>query len=186
MKNQPTERFRDFMKVVATLTMRQFVEQFPHPLLFYSKIPGQVESFLHTRLMDFGRPGENIDRFTEQILDFVPLLPNPHRNREFPRKAFVGRDRRRDFVIPHQTVSSRHACLMYFGEEEVFKVVDSGSTNGTFVRGRAIKPGLPVVLRDGDVIAFGQMTFLFFSPRGAYRYMRQYRLFREAMREESR
>jgi len=44
-------------------------------------------------------------------------------------------------------------------------------------------PGEPVALRDGDVVTFGQMDFLFFSPKGAYRYMHQYRLFREAMKE---
>ncbi len=177
------EHFRDFMKVVATMSMGEFLEQFPHPFLFYSQTPGAMDSFAHTRLVSHAEGAESIDRFSEQVLDFIPLLPNPRPSRDFPEKSFVGRDSKRDFVIQHSTVSNRHACLFYDTDESTHKLVDSGSTNGTMVRGRALVPGEPVVLRDGDVVTFGQMDFLFFSPKGAYRFMHQYRLFREAMKD---
>lgn len=177
------ERFRDFMKVVATLTVDQFLEQFPHPFLFYSKTPGAMESFVHTRLVTRSEGTEVIDRFSEQVMEFIPLLPNPRPGRDFPHKSFVGRDARRDFVIQHSTVSNRHACLYHDDDDKTYKLIDSGSTNGTMVRGRTLVPSEPVTLRDGDVITFGRMDFLFFSPRGAYRYMHQYRLFREAMKD---
>ncbi|MBW1807688.1 MAG: FHA domain-containing protein [Deltaproteobacteria bacterium] len=175
------ERLQDFIKVVNTLSMDEFVEQFPHAFFFYSKVPGVIDAFVHTRLVDQKPGAETIDRFSEQILDFIPLLPNPHRNKDFPKKAFVGRDERRDYVIAHTTVSNRHACLMYKAEDDSYLLVDSGSTNGTMVRGRALVPGEPVAVHDGDVITFGRLDFMFFSPRGAYRYMNQYRLFTEAM-----
>ena len=177
------ERFRDFMKVVATMSMGEFLEQFPHPFLFYSQTPGAMESFVHTRLVSQAEGAESIDRFSEQVLDFIPLLPNPRPSRDFPEKSFVGRDAKRDFVIQHSTVSNRHACLFYDTDESSYKLVDSGSTNGTMVRGRALVPGEPAALRDGDVVTFGQMDFLFFSPKGSYRFMHQYRLFREAMKD---
>jgi hypothetical protein len=179
------ERLHDFIKVVSTLSMEEFVEQFPHAFLFFSQTPGALENFVHTRLVDRKQGAESIDRFSEQVLDFIPLMPNPHTNREFPAKAFVGRDERRDYVLSHSTASNRHACLMYKEEEDAYWLVDSGSTNGTMVRGRTLVPGEPVPLRDGDVITFGRMDFLFFSPRGAYRYMHQYRLFRDAMKKET-
>lgn len=177
------ERFRDFVKIVATLTREEFLEQFPHPLLLFSERPGALDGFAHTRLVEPVEGSQAIDRFSQQALDFVPLLPNPKPGREFPHKAFVGRDKRRDFVIQHSTVSNRHACLFFEPEPGVWKLVDSGSTNGTQLRGRALSPGDPVALHDGDVITFGKVDFLFFTPDGAYRYMTQYRLFRDAMRQ---
>lgn len=177
------EKLQDFMKVVATLSVDEFVEQFPHPFLFYSETPGAVEAFVHTRLVDSSPGTSQIDRFSEEVLSFMPLMPNPRPNREFPLKSFIGRDNRRDFVVQHSTVSNRHACLLYDDEQDAYKLVDSGSTNGTMVRGRTLVPGDPVVVRDGDVVTFGKANFLFFSPRGAYRYMHQYRLFRDAMKE---
>jgi hypothetical protein len=177
------ERFRDFMKVVTTLSQEEFLEQFPHPFLFYSEKPGAVEEFTHTRLVDNIDGIENIDRFSSQILDFISLLPNPHPGKEFPKKAFIGRDPQRDFIIGHATVSGRHACLIFEASDSTYRLVDSGSTNGTMVRGHNLVPGNPVTLHDGDVVTFGKVNFLFLSPTGAYRFMRQYRLFRDAMKK---
>ncbi|RLB56514.1 MAG: hypothetical protein DRI34_09035 [Deltaproteobacteria bacterium] len=180
------QRLRDFMKVVNTLSMDEFVEQFPHPFLFYSETPGAIEQFSHTRLVSEPGGGSHIDRFSQQVLEFVPLLPNPHPGREFPRKAFVGRDARRDFVVNHNTVSSRHACLIFEEERNAYLLVDSGSTNGTYLRGRPLEAGKPVPLRDGDVVTFGKLDLLFFSPQGAYRYLRQFRKFYHAMEDGGR
>jgi len=177
------ERLKDFMKVVATLSMNEFVEQFPHPIFFFSEIPGALDALFHTRLVTSKEGKESIDRFSDHTMDFLALLPNPHPSRDFPQKAFIGRDARRDYVIPHSTVSNRHACLFCDPQQEVYKLVDSGSTNGTMVRGKPLVPGEPVPLRDGDVVTFGRMNFLFFSPKGTYRYLHQYRLFREAMKK---
>ncbi len=178
------EKLKDFFKIASTLSMEEFVEQFPHPFLFFSRTPGAAQKFSHTRLVDGPAERPQIDRFSDQVLEFEPLLPNPHPGREFPGKAFVGRDSSRDFVINHSTVSGRHACLMHRAEDDAWLLVDSGSTNGTFLRGRPIQAGLAVALRDGDVVTFGRQDFIFFSPRGAYRYLRQYRLFRSALEGE--
>ena len=175
------ESFRDFIKVVNTLSIEEFIEQFPHAFLFFSETPGAIDEFVHTRLVDSTAGAQTIDRFSEQVLDFIPLMPNAHPNREFPRKAFIGRDTRRDYIISHSTISNRHACLIYNVQQDTYSLVDSGSTNGSMVRGRPLVPGEPVSLHDGDVVTFGRVDFLFFSPRGAYRYMRQYRIFRDAM-----
>jgi len=177
------ERFRDLVKIVSTLQEDQFLVQFPHPLLFYSNQPGVLESFVHTRLIDTQGGPRSIDRFSEQVLDFFPLWPNPRPSETFPHKIFIGRDERRDFVVQHSTVSKRHACLFLDAENAAWKLVDSGSTNGTLVRGHALKPGEPVGLNDGDVITFGKVHFLFFSPVGGYRYMRLYQKFRDAMEQ---
>ncbi len=175
------ERFENFMRVAATLSLDEFLEQFPHPFLFYSKKPGVLEDLVHTRLVEPDLKQSDIDRFTKQALEFLPLLPNPKPNPSFPHKAFIGRSLERDFVIEHNTVSNRHACLQYDPDSESYFLLDSGSTNGTKVRGRTLTPGEPVQVRDGDVLVFGRMSFLFFTPKGAYRYLHQYRLFRHEL-----
>jgi hypothetical protein len=177
------EKLRDFLKVTSTLSQADFLEQFPHPLLFYSPVPGVIEEFGHTRLVEGGGGREEIDRFSEKVLQFEVLLPNARTGREFPRRIFIGRDPARDFVIPHSTVSARHASLIHLPEQDSWQLVDAGSTNGTFVRGRMLKPGQPALLRDGDVVTFGRQDFLFFSPRGAYRYLRHIGMFKEAIKK---
>lgn len=174
------ERFSDFMKVVATMTAEEFVEEFPHPFLFSFDSLQAQDGKDHTRLMDSIRSVDEIDRYSDKVLDFVPLLPNPHTNREFPVKSLIGREDSRDFVIGHDTVSKRHACLLYDTIDDVYRLLDSGSTNGTMARGEPLEAGEQVTLSDGDVVTFGERSFLFFSPRGAYQYMQQYRLFRES------
>jgi len=168
------------MKIVATLTIDEFLDEFPHAFLFSFESPKTDDGKDHTRLMDSIRSVDELDRYSEMVLNFVPLLPNPHTNREFPGKVLIGRDDNRDFVIGHDTVSKRHACLLHDSAENTYHLIDSGSTNGTQARGEPLDAGQKALLSDGDVVTFGERSFLFFSPRGAYEYMQQYRLFRDA------
>jgi hypothetical protein len=170
------------MKVTVTLDAAGYEEQFPHPLLLLAPAAGMLDHRVHTQLVRVAEGPEAIDRFNEQLLDFVPLWPNPRPGREFPRKIFLGRDAQRDFVLQHTTISSRHACLYLDEARAEWMLVDSGSTNGTQVRGKALSPGVPAPLRDGDVLSFGKLDALFFTPAGAYRFLRQFRLFWEAMK----
>ena len=176
--------FRDFIKVVTTLNLDDFVEQFPHPLLLFTEEPGVLEGFVHTQLTTPSEGAERIDRFSSILMGFHVILPNPKPSSDFPHKIFVGRDPVRDFSIPHSTVSKRHACIFVDEADGAYKLVDSGSTNGTHLRGRALNAGEPVRIFDGDVITFGKVDCMYFSPEGAYRFMRQYRMFRQAMERE--
>lgn len=176
--------FRDFIKVVTTLNQDEFVEQFPHPILLFTEQPGALDGFVHTQLTTQVEGSERIDRFSGMLMDFHVIFANPKPSADFPRKIFIGRDPRRDFVIPHSTVSKRHACLFIDEVDGAYKIVDSGSTNGTHLRGRELKAGEPVRIFDGDAITFGEVDSLFFAPEGAYRFMRQYRMFRQAMERE--
>ncbi|HOX42348.1 MAG TPA: FHA domain-containing protein [Myxococcota bacterium] len=177
------ERLRDFMKVTATLSAEQYAEQFPHPLLLLAPAGAALAELRHTQLASVEQAKASIDRFNASLLDFEPLWPNPKPGPEFPRKVFIGRDARRDLVINHATVSGRHACLALDADGLRWQLVDAGSTNGTMLRGKELRPGQAVPVRDGDVITFGKVDTLFFTPDGAYRFLRQYRLFSEAMRK---
>ena len=63
-----------------------------------------------------------------------------------------------EFVLPHATVSRRHARLLLKGE--AFQVEDLGSTNGTAVNGSIIKPGEPVPLHAGGKLRLGDVELM--------------------------
>jgi len=86
----------------------------------------------------------------------------PQAGKNFGLKAgetTIGRDTRRaDIVLDATTVSNEHARVRC--EEGQFFLYDLASTNGTFINNRQIQKQM---LRDGDVVRFGQAEFVFKS-----------------------
>lgn len=68
----------------------------------------------------------------------------------------IGRSLDNDIVLPEDPVSAKHCRLER--QASSFRLTDLGSTNQTFVNGRAADD---VVLRDGDEIRVGPTTFVF-------------------------
>jgi predicted component of type VI protein secretion system len=69
-------------------------------------------------------------------------------------EALVGREANCNVVVPHPSVSRRHALLKR--KQDVFFVVDQGSANGTFVDSKRI---VDAALREGSVLRFGSASF---------------------------
>ncbi|MBV9850393.1 MAG: FHA domain-containing protein [Armatimonadetes bacterium] len=61
-------------------------------------------------------------------------------------------------------ISGTHAQII--AEDDVFRLTDLGSTNGTFLNGQRLNPNEPVVLQAGDEITLGGLTYRF-EPRAA-------------------
>ncbi|GGY74965.1 DUF1707 and FHA domain-containing protein [Streptomyces omiyaensis] len=78
------------------------------------------------------------------------LLPQPG-----PYPLRIGRDPVNGLRLSHETASRLHAELSLQGGLWVLR--DLGSTNGTTVNGRRVVGA--VVVRAGDVVGFGDMTF---------------------------
>ncbi|MFG2333320.1 FHA domain-containing protein [Streptomyces sp. NPDC048604] len=78
------------------------------------------------------------------------LLPEPG-----PHPLRIGRDPVNGLRLSHETVSRLHAELGQQGG--LWLLRDLGSTNGTTVNGRRVTG--TVVVRAGDVVGFGQMSF---------------------------
>ncbi|MFI5754848.1 FHA domain-containing protein [Streptomyces sp. NPDC051569] len=83
------------------------------------------------------------------------LLPLPGQD-----AVRIGRDPVNGLRLSHDTVSRRHAELSARGGMWVLR--DLGSTNGTTVNGRRVTTA--AVVRDGDMVSFGQMSFRLASP----------------------
>ncbi len=72
----------------------------------------------------------------------------------------VGRDYSSDLVLDDKVVSRNHAIIRQLGGGDYF-VIDSGSSNGTYVNGSRIT--VPTKLRNGDVLSFGSLEVRFVS-----------------------
>jgi class 3 adenylate cyclase len=63
-----------------------------------------------------------------------------------------------ELVVPHPTVSRRHARLSLAGE--ALQVEDLGSTNGTAVNGAVLKAGAPTALQAGSKLRLGDVELV--------------------------
>lgn len=73
----------------------------------------------------------------------------------------IGRNEDNNLVIPDRWISRNHALLQYMENGEFF-LIDLGSRNGSFINGRRVS--VPVTLRNGDRLTFGQTELDFYCP----------------------
>ena len=73
----------------------------------------------------------------------------------------VGRSDDNNLVLPDRWISRNHAMIQGMETGE-FYLIDLGSRNGSFVNGRRVS--VPVTLRDGDNLTFGQTELQFYCP----------------------
>jgi pSer/pThr/pTyr-binding forkhead associated (FHA) protein len=86
----------------------------------------------------------------------------------------IGRSRENDVVIADYVISKQHAQIISF--RDLYFLVDVGSTNGTFVNHRQLKPNVKVQLPMNATVSFGRLVFVFMSPTDLYRALRGERL----------
>jgi adenylate cyclase len=79
----------------------------------------------------------------------------------------VGRSDDNNFVLSDRWISRNHAMLQQMETGE-FYLIDLGSRNGSFVNGRRVS--IPVTLRNGDRIIFGQTELDFYHPTAGHRH----------------
>lgn len=73
----------------------------------------------------------------------------------------VGRSDDNNLVLSDRWISRNHAMIQCMETGE-FYLIDLGSRNGSFVNGRRVS--VPVTLRDGDLLTFGQTDLQFYCP----------------------
>lgn len=79
----------------------------------------------------------------------------------------VGRSDDNNFILSDRWISRNHAMLQQMETGE-FYLIDLGSRNGSFVNGRRVS--IPVTLRNGDRIIFGQTELDFYNPTAGHRH----------------
>jgi two-component system response regulator AtoC len=78
----------------------------------------------------------------------------------------LGRGDEVDLRIDDPSVSRDHACL-HFGRNSEIHVSDAGSSNGTRVRGRRLKPNEKVPVAAGETFEVGSVLLMVQDPFGA-------------------
>ncbi|MFB8794972.1 MAG: adenylate/guanylate cyclase domain-containing protein [Microcoleus sp.] len=78
----------------------------------------------------------------------------------------IGRSDDNNFVLTDRWISRNHAMLQQMETGE-FYLIDLGSRNGSFVNGRRVS--IPVTLRNGDRVIFGQTELEFYNPTPSHR-----------------
>jgi serine/threonine protein kinase len=74
----------------------------------------------------------------------------------------IGRSTDNDIVLPVSQVSRQHATMQC--DRETCRIVDGGSTNGTFVNGFRLPAGTPCLVQPGDTLAIGPVNLLVVLP----------------------
>lgn len=83
-----------------------------------------------------------------------PETESPSVSLDSPR-IVLGRSKSADVRIPDASVSTRHATIRQRGGD--YLLMDEGSTNGTFVDGRRLSPGSPVILERKSTVRLGRV-----------------------------
>lgn len=85
-------------------------------------------------------------------------------NRKQPQQRYdvlpstdIGRANTNTIALQNTTISRQHAKIKL--DKDEFMLFDLGSANGTFVNDEKVAD--PVALKDGDVVRFGELEFLF-------------------------
>jgi adenylate cyclase len=102
--------------------------------------------------MEISRPRATILVFSEDRPETVIELPDI---------LSIGRSSANDLVVNHQRASRKHSEIRHVGQS-VYKIVDIGSRNGTWVNGQRITS--PRTLEDGDQIQIGGTILHFIQP----------------------
>lgn len=99
-----------------------------------------------------------------------------------PGTRCLGRSSENDLQLPEMSVSRAHAQLRVDPEGPV-QLTDLGSTNGTFLNGRRLRPHQPTSIEDGDRISFGPSMIVKFSCPDPCEEDYQRQLFERAVRD---
>jgi len=66
----------------------------------------------------------------------------------------IGRDESNDMHLEHPLVSRDHAKVLF--EDGCYKIIDTGSTNGTYVNGKRVRE---ILLHEQDIVQIGPFRF---------------------------
>lgn len=97
-----------------------------------------------------------------KTLAVFAVQAGPRRDEELPvlaPVASIGQGRQNDIVVEDDSVSKTHARLEF--EDGGWRLIDLGSTNGTFVEGVRLAPEVPTPIEYGASIRFGAVRMHF-------------------------
>lgn len=151
-----------FIQLRQAMTREQFLEAYPHPFLIIPMAEGMGDV---GKLDDFDtlpvtapQPG---DRWAERMVAAVAKRVGDN----FPNFIWIGREPQCDVSLPHGGISKLHAQLIRRPSGE-YEILDTNSSNGTFVDGKRLDGNTPARVADGARIRLGTLECVFRSAEG--------------------
>jgi hypothetical protein len=92
-------------------------------------------------------------------------------NNSFSRMIIIGRVPKCDIYLGNPTISKMHAYVTWTQtpEGKTYQLVDSRSSNGSWVNKTKLVPNQPMDLHDGDLVGLGGVIFLrFVTPQSLF------------------
>ena len=182
---KPTETIR---KRTKGWSADDFAHEFPSPVLVAESIIGgrlgrtssqgrKISRALRPSTLVHIDPSTIQDPKDDDILVtrplnrpmWVPLMKGPGTPREQP--ISIGRFADCDVVINDYTISKNHAFFAIDPILKHYRVLDSGSTNGTSVGDVELEHGQRAIIECGGQVTFGRLIFRFFTAQGFWRYL---------------
>lgn len=161
-------RIKQFVDSAASTKVGQFSKVVVEPVLvvlggeaasgqgFYTEVASSIS------VLSFMRQQRGITLNARVF----PVTKRPGAN-PYSQMIIIGRASNSDICLGRTDVSKMHAYITpdLAGPEPVYRLVDGGSRNGTWVGDKKLKPHLPFELKSGHVIALGGVVFLgFYFP----------------------
>jgi hypothetical protein len=164
-----TQTLAGYVRSHGKLAQDVFLAQIQCPVLVESAYADGASSGAQTFRTEFIESTDVISRVLSPDRREV-LLVQKREGSAFSGHIGVGRTPNLDISIPRTGVSKFHA---YFAPtEQGYTLTDKDSTNGTFVAGKRLEPGVPVLLTDKVEVQFAKHTFVFMTPERFYELLR--------------
>ncbi len=162
----------DYLPMARGLPREQFLARHPEPVLLQRSSPDSLaprEEYGNTQKMriDPATRELRVEQPLPSPLEAVVPVAKAERN-SFASQVLVGRTDSNDLVVAHLTVSKHHAFFRLDEATGRHTLTDMDSTNGTRVNGQSLQGRQAQELADGDLVAFGDMRFVFYTAGGFY------------------
>ena len=156
-----------FVQVASRLGMEAFTRRFREPVLVAMGVLEAAEIM--------ARCGSTLGVRIASPMTYDRKVVHPLAGRVFrvPVESaptggvVIGRGEPAEIIVPDETVSIRH-CHIGWAAEDVW-AADLGSTNGTFVNLKPLKPEVSTRLHNEDVLTVGRHSFQYYLPRHFFR-----------------
>ncbi len=152
----------EYLDLIQGKKLEEFVQEHPHPVLIglgviaseLQRNPAKAAGTMFVNLS--AMPGD--DERSPQLNQVFEITGADGRSSD---QILIGSAPENDISIPDSSLSKNHGHFV-FKDSECY-VVDQGSTNGSFINGSRLEPNTPSLLKGGDVLTLGRLSFTYYD-----------------------
>lgn len=153
-------------RVSRKLTVEQFKSQYPYPFLIHENTQSTIDCEGNQTMGMAYMPTSIDPREARSWVVYVVRGPEGR-----PCTVSLGRADDNDIIITDPSVSKNHARLSVQEGESTLRVVDLGSTNGTFLNDERLESNKSFEVPAGQCVDFGRVPLRFLGAEGLYDYL---------------